>query len=135
MQNNRLVIFIISSGAVLFNVLFWQEQLALNAILFDAFMLGTLFFLYPNALKNKTVLWLLPLHVFSLATVLVQDTFVSQAALLSTLLLIAAFAEYAHRSAWYAGSSLLLNFLLFVAGLSQQLRTGRRKKTRPLPLG
>ena len=32
MQHNRSAIFIIASGALLFNFLFWQEQVALNAL-------------------------------------------------------------------------------------------------------
>jgi len=137
MQRNRSVIFIIASGAVLFNILFWKEELALNALLFDAFMLGMLFYLYPGAGRSKAVKTLLPLHLLSLAMVLVQHTLLSQIALVSTLLLVAAFAEYEHRSAWFAGSSLLLNFTLFIAGFSQQLRSTRtntRNRT-PFPLG
>ncbi len=131
MRNNRLVILLILSGAVLFNVLFWQEQLALNALLFEVFILGTLSWLYPGALKNKIVQWLLPVHFICLATVLIYDTPVSQVALFTTLLLIAAFAEYAHRSAWFAGNSLLLNFIFFIASFSNEVRvtrTGKRKR-------
>ena len=135
MQRNRPVIFIALAGAVLFNFLFWQEELALNALLFDAFVLGMLFYLYPGAAKNNTVKALLPLHLLSLAMLLVQHTLLSQVAVLATLLLVAAFAEYAHRSAWFAGGSLLLNFTLFIAGFSQQLRLTRTRKRKPFPVG
>jgi hypothetical protein len=133
MRNNRSVIFIILSGAVLFNILFWQEQLALNALLFEVFILSTLFWLYPGSFKNRIVQGLLPVHFTCLATVLIYDTPVSQVALLITLLLIAAFAEYEHRSAWFAGNSLLLNFVFFIASFSNQVRTTQTgKRKRPL---
>ncbi len=135
MQNNRSVIFIVLSGAVLFNLLFWQEQLALNALLFDAFILGTLFYLHPAGGRNKTVQWLLPLHFLCLAMVIVHNTLLSQLALLTTLLLIAAFAEYAHRSAWFAGNSLLLSFILFIASFSHQVRITRTRERKPLAVG
>src|SRR3954463_6711726 len=135
MQQNRPVIFIAVSGAILFNLLFWQEELALNALLFDVFILGMLFYLYPAAARNNAVKVMLPLHLLCLAMVLLQHTVLSQVALLATLLLVAAFAEYAHRSAWFAGSSLLLNFTLFIAGFSEQLRSTRTRNRRPFPLG
>lgn len=135
MQSNRSVIFIALCGAVLFNLLFWREDLALNALLFDAFMLGMLFYLYPAAGRNTTVKALLPLHLLSLAMVLVQHTTLSQVALVTTLLLLAAYAEYTHRSAWFAGGSLLLNFTLFIAGLSQQLRLTRKRTRKPFSPG
>lgn len=135
MQNNRPVIFIALAGAILFNLLFWQEEMALNALLFDAFVLGMLFYLYPSAARNKSVKALLPLHLLSLAMLLLQHTLLSQVAVLATLLLVAAFAEYAHRSAWFAGGSLFLNFTLFIAGFSQQLRSTRNRKQKPFPWG
>ena len=137
MQSNRSVVFIVAAGAILFNLLFWKEELALNALLFDAFMLGMLFYLYPAAIRNNAVKVLLPLHLLSLAMVLVQHTLLSQVALVCTLLLVAAFAEYAHRSAWFAGGSLLLNFTLFIASFSQQLRLTRTntRNQKPFPLG
>jgi len=135
MQQNRPVIFIAVSGAILFNLLFWQEELALNALLFDVFILGMLFYLYPTAARNNAVKALLPLHLLCLAMVLLQHTLLSQVALMATLLLVAAFAEYAHRSAWFAGGSLFLNFTLFIAGFSQQLRLTRIRKRKPFPLG
>ncbi|HSC39360.1 MAG TPA: DUF4153 domain-containing protein, partial [Chitinophagaceae bacterium] len=135
MQHNRSAIFIIASGALLFNFLFWQEQVALNALLFDVFTLGALFYLYPTALRSRTVKIMLPVHLLCLVIVLVQHTVLSQVALLITLLLLAAFAEYAHRSAWFAGGSLFLNFTLFIAHFFRQLRLGGGQKRKLLRLG
>ncbi|MBS1566917.1 MAG: DUF4173 domain-containing protein, partial [Bacteroidetes bacterium] len=135
MQRKRPFLFIALAGAFLFNLLFWREELALNALLFDAFLISMLFYCYPSALKNRIVLSLLPAHLLCLSMVLLQHTVLSQVALVATLLLLAAFAEYAHRSAWFAGSAILSNFILFVAGLSQQLRARASRKRKPLGLG
>ncbi len=133
MKNNKMGITIILMGALLFNLVFWQEELAINSLLFDVFITGSLFFLYPTARHNRTVKYLLAAHIICIAAVIVNNTVVSKLAMGCTLLLIFAFAEYAHRSALFAWGSILLNFTLFVAGFSSMLRrprTARKKKWR-----
>jgi hypothetical protein len=111
MNRNKIFLFFITAGAFLFNSIFWNEQLAINAVLFDVFIISSVFILYDTARKNSTVMYLLPAHIICLCAVVVFNSLLSKIAFSVTLLLLIAFAEYAHRSVWFAGGSLLVGFL------------------------
>ena len=127
---SRLVTVI--AGAVLFNLVFWQEKMGINTVLFDLFILIALLNFYPQARSNNTVRWLILGHLLCLTMVVVQNTELSKISLLLTLFLVAGFAEYVHRSAWFAGGSVILNILLFAASFVEQIKLpkGRRTKRR-----
>ena len=42
-KNASLKIVLVAAGAIVFNVIFWQEKLAFNTFLFDVFILCALF--------------------------------------------------------------------------------------------
>ncbi|WP_462220896.1 hypothetical protein [Ferruginibacter sp.] len=69
-----LKLFLVASGAVLFNFIFWQEKLALNALLFDAFVLWSVFYLYPAAFTKPAMKWLLLAHAVTLVALIVHNT-------------------------------------------------------------
>ena len=125
MNKGLIKIMLVTAGAVLFNLVFWQEKLALNTVLFDGFLLTALFFLYPHAGQNATVRWLLLGHIICLTMVIVHNTELSKIAFAVTLLLLAAFAEYVHRSVWFAGGSLLLNILMIAASFVEPIKFRR----------
>jgi len=135
MKNPKLGITIIITGAFLFNLLFWQEQVAINCLVFDLFIVTSLFCLYPDAKNNRIVKYLLAAHLICIAAVIINNTMLSKLAMGMTLLLFFAFAEYSHRSAWFAGGSMVINFTLFVAGFSSLLRTSNLYRKRNLKLG
>ena len=114
MKSSLVKVVLVSTGAVLFNIFFWNEKLALNGLLFDAFTLTALFYLYPASLNKATVRWLLTAHIIALATVLIHNTVLSKLAFTSTLLLLVVFVQYLHRSLWYAGASAALNYILLL---------------------
>ena len=114
MKVATLKIILITAGAVLFNIIFWQEKLAVNALLFDAFVLWSVFYLYPAAFTKPVMKWLLLAHVVALTTVIVHNTVLSKLAFSVTLLLVVVFTQYLHRSVWYAAASAIGNYLLFI---------------------
>jgi hypothetical protein len=114
MNKNLVKVTLVIAGAVLFSLIFWQEKLAVNTLFFDAFIMAALFYLYPNAGQQATVRWLLVGHMLCLAMIVMHNTVLSKIAFTATLLLMVAFAEYTHRSAWFAGGSVILNMLLMV---------------------
>lgn len=126
MKKSKLFVSLIAAGAFLFNLIFWKEQLALNAVLFDFFMVSSLLYLYEHAWKNNTVKWLLLAHVATLCSLLIFNSLLSKISFSVTFLLLVAFAEYAHRSVWYAGGSLLLSFIHFAGGFLKLI--GHEKK-------
>jgi len=125
----RLLLIIV--GGLTFNLVFWDEKLALNALLFDAVLLPSLLSLYPGAMKKKNVHLLLAGHLVSLVAVLYQNTELSKITYFFTLFLLTAFVQYNHRSTWYAAGSYLFNFIFLPFSLYLDLRTvleGRKKK-------
>ncbi len=101
-----------TSGAVLFNLIFWQEKLALNAVFFDVFILWSVFMMYPAAFRLPVMKWLLAAHIITLAAVLFHNTVLSKLAFSITLVLVVVFTQYLHRSVWYAAASALMNYIL-----------------------
>lgn len=114
MKAATLKMILVTTGAVLFNIIFWQEKLALNALLFDAFVLWSVFYLYPAAFTKPAMKWLLLAHAVALTTVIVHNTVLSKMAFSVTLLLVVVFTQYLHRSVWYAAASAAGNYVLFI---------------------
>jgi Domain of unknown function (DUF4173) len=125
MKAATLKLTLISAGTVLFNIIFWQEKLALNALLFDAFILWSVFYLYPAAFTKPAMKWLLLAHLVTLVTVLVHNTVLSKLAFSVTLLLVVVFTQYLHRSVWYAAASAAGNYLLFVFSFFENVKQVR----------
>jgi hypothetical protein len=125
MNKDLTKIILVTAGAVLFNLVFWNEKLAINTVLFDAFLLSALFFLYPQARQHATVNWLLLGHLVCLTMLVVHNTELSKIAFVITGLLLAGFAEYAHRSVWFAGGSMLMNVLMVAASFVEPIRFKR----------
>jgi hypothetical protein len=130
MENNRVSILLITAGAFLFNSIFWNEQLAINAVLFDAFITGCVFLLYRAARKNSTVMYLLLVHIICVVAMVACNSLLSKIAFTVTLLLLVAFAEYAHRSVWLAGGSLLVGFMQFTGRFFRLLTSSKRDQER-----
>lgn len=134
-KKTTTVFMLILAGAFLFNGLFWQELVAINALLFDLFIVGSLFYVYPSAKDKSIVKYLLAAHAFCIVMVIFNNTPVSKLAMSVTLLLLVAFAEYSHRSAWYAGGAIVLNFTFFITGFSSIVRSLRTKQPRKQNMG
>jgi len=130
MNKDLVKIILVTAGAVLFNLVFWNEKLAINTVLFDVFLLSALFFLYPQARKHAIVNWLLLGHVVCLAMVVVHNTDLTKIAFTITLLLLAGFAEYTHRSAWFAGGSMLLNIIMVISSFVEHIKLNKGRSVK-----
>jgi hypothetical protein len=122
MKIASLKIILLTAGAVLFNIIFWHEKLAINALLFDAFILGSVFYLYPAVFTKPAMKWLLPAHVVALITLIVHNTVLSKLAFSITLLLVVVFTQYLHRSVWYAAASAAGNYVLFIFSFLENIK-------------
>lgn len=120
-------VVLVAAGAFLFNLVFWHEKLGINTVLFDAFLLAALFFLYPQARQDAYVRWLLLGHLTCLAMVVVHNTMLSKLAFTITLLLLAGFTEYVHRSVWFAGGSVLMNIVMVAASFVEPIQFNRTR--------
>jgi Domain of unknown function (DUF4173) len=122
------------AGALIFNIVFWQEKIAINMVIFDAFVLWSVFYLYPSVFSKPGTRWLLALHLITLAAVVIHNTVLSKLACCTTLLLLMAFAQYLHRSVWYAAGSALMNVVLMVVSFFEGLAGMRSGKLPSLGL-
>ncbi len=121
-NNAVLKMILVTAGAVIFNIVFWQEKLALNAIFFDAFVLLSVFYLYPAAFTKTGMKWLLAAHAVAIATVIVHNTLLSKLAFSATLLLVVVFTQYLHRSVWYAAASVVSNYVLLIFSALEEIQ-------------
>ncbi|MFM6926014.1 MAG: DUF4173 domain-containing protein [Ferruginibacter sp.] len=132
MKTPALKIILLISGAVLFNIIFWQEKMAVNTLLFDAFIVASVFYLYPAALTKPAMKWLLPAHAVTLVTLVVHNTVLAKLAFSATLLLVVVFTQFLHRSVWYAAASAIGNYLLFIFSFFQNIGQIRKGEIRSL---
>jgi hypothetical protein len=128
MNKERNKIYWIIGGALLFNGIFWNEKMAVNTVLYDLFIIGVLFSLYPKARHSSTVRWLLAGHLICLAMIVINNSMLSKFAFTVTLFLLTGFTQYVHRSAWYAGGSVFQNIVFSVPGFFEALERPKRKK-------
>jgi hypothetical protein len=130
MKKELLKSLLALAGALLFNILFWQEKMGLNLLLFDAFILWSVFYLYPSSFSRTTVKWLTATHLVTLATVIIHNTLLSKLAYSITLMTLVVFIQYAHRSVWYAAGSALMNCLMVVPSFADGIRLVKVKSVR-----
>jgi len=128
MNKERNKIYWIIGGALLFNGIFWNEKMAVNTVLYDLFIIGVLFSLYPKARQSSTVRWLLAGHLICLAMIVVNNSMLSKFAFIVTLFLLTGFTQYVHRSAWYAGGSVFQNIVFSVPGFFEAMERPKSKK-------
>ena len=114
MKPESAKILLVTAGAVLFNVIFWHQKMAVNTIFFDVFILLSVFYLYPAAFKKAAMKWLLAAHIITVAAVIIHNTILSKLAFSTILLLMVVFTQYIHRSVWYAAGSAFMNYLLII---------------------
>jgi len=126
----RKEIFIVTVGALLFNIVFWEEQLGMNALLFDIFISAAIFYLYPEAKGKKIASLLFITQLACLSMLLIHNSDLSKVTFCITLMLFASFAEYVHRSPWYAGGSFLLNICLLPASIAHYWKPKAVKTSR-----
>ncbi len=134
MKTSTQKIILLFAGAILFNIIFWQEKIADNALLFDAFILLSVFNLYPAAFTKPAMKWLLLAHIVVLSTLIIHNTLLSKLAFSVTLLLVVVFTQFLHRSVWYAAASAMGNYLLFVFSFLEDIRQIKKGGIRSLGL-
>lgn len=136
MKNNIpfLKLILLAAGAIVFNIVFWQEKIAVNAIFFDAFILGAVFYLYPAAFIKPQMKWLVLAHIIALGALLYHNTLLSKIAFSATLLLVVVFTQYLHRSVWYAAASAVSNYVLLFMSLLSGLQQAKFAKIKSVGL-
>ena len=110
-------------GAVLFNLVFWSEKMGVNTAFYDAFLIGALLFLYPEARHSSTTRWLLAGHLVCLAMVIIQNTPISAFGYVVTLICFVLSAHFQHRSLFFAAGSFAENGLFLIPNLFTQRLT------------
>ena len=128
MKKDSLKPFGVIAGAILFNIFFWSEKLALNGLLFDVFIIAAVFYFYPFAIKNHYSRWVALGNILTAAMVVIHNTILSKIGCGVTLLFFVAFSQYTHRSALYAGGSVVLNYVLAIPNFFRSFGNVRNRK-------
>src|SRR5918993_1583074 len=90
-MKSSLTLLQVVAGTILFNLVFWHEKVAINAVIFDVFILSALWSIYPPTTKSASIRWLIFAHLVTVAAVLIQNTPLSKTAFCTTLLLVVVF--------------------------------------------
>ncbi len=122
MKKESLKLRLVIIGAIIFNVIFWNEKLGVNTILFHTFIVTSVFYLYPSSAKNNLCRILAAAHLVTAAMVMLNNTMLSKLGFSISLLLFVSFSQYVHRSALYAGGSILLNYILSIPNFFNHLK-------------
>lgn len=133
-NSSVLRMLLVTAGAIVFNIVFWQEKLALNAVFFDAFVIWSVFYLYPAAFTKPEMKWLLLAHAVALSTVLIHNTVLAKIAFSATLVLVVVFTQYLHRSVWYAAASAVTNYVLLLFSFFENLQQVNAKDIKRVKL-
>src|SRR5450432_3040637 len=127
MKTERSKLILVILGAIIFNIIFWNEKPGVNTILFDIFICASVFYGYPYSLRNSPCRWLLAGHLITVSMIVVNNTMLSEISFSVTLLLFVSFSQYIHRSVWYAGGSALLNYVFVIPNFFRQLNSVKGK--------
>jgi hypothetical protein len=114
-------LLLVFTGAFIFTLLFWNEKMGVNAIIFDVFVCTGVFILYPSCRSNKISRWLFIAQTVTLAMIVIQNTILSKIAYAVTLLLFVSFSEFVHRSVFFAGGSIITNYVAAVPNVLIEL--------------
>ncbi len=105
---------LVVSGAILFNFFFWQQKWGVNCLLFDAFILCSVFYLYPKEYLKGNIKWLLAGHIIAATALIIHNTIISKLAFSFTSILLIVFTQYRHASIWYAAGSIGMNYIFVI---------------------
>jgi len=111
-KNIQLAFFII--GTILFNWFFWHEELGLNLLLYNLFIIGTSIVIYPKSKTKKTVLTTAMTSVITSIMVFIYGTTIAK---FTNILSLFIFIGYVHqpqvKAIFYALFTSFINFFTF----------------------
>ncbi len=129
-ENEKVKLLVILLGAVLFNMIFWEEKIAVNAAIFFTFTLIAILRFYPAAWSSSCVKWLVLSTACTLAAVIIHNSLLSKIAFSLSLIMLAAYSQYRHFSMLYAGASVIQSFLFFIPTYIMRLKAVLARKER-----
>ena len=129
-QTKTLKTWLILLGAILFNAIFWNEKMAVNAALFFGFLMFAMHVNNPHVWKNRYVKILSVSTLLSLAALIINNSQLSQISFVISVILLAAYSQYNHRSPFYASGSILQSFIFFIPTFFKNLQLKLAKKGR-----
>lgn len=111
METRKIQLIFFLLGTFLFNWLFWQEQLGLNLLIFNIFILLSSYFIYPNSFKSKYVVAFSILCILTASFVFLYGSTIAK--ITNSFLLIICIG-YIHqpklKASFFAGLTSVINF-------------------------
>ena len=78
MRNEINTKFLVLSGSIIFYLLFWSEKQGVNLLLFDAFLIGGLWYSYQQSFQSKYIKILLVGTLITALTVVIHNSAISK---------------------------------------------------------
>lgn len=114
MKTKKIQLALFLLGILLFNWFFWQEELGLNLLLFNLFILGSSFIIHPKSLGFKTIIYS---SCTCLITALMVFFYGSTIAKTTNFMALLLFIGYVHqpqlKAIFFAGCNAIINFFHF----------------------
>ncbi len=127
-MKNKIKLALLATGTILFNLLFWQENLGINALIFTTFLLGSFFYIFPKFIKSKNAI------IVALGTLISAITIVFHASLLVifvwifSIVLLQPFIHYQKlRTIFFSTLSAITSFITSFGLLGQNTNPSTSK--------
>ncbi len=112
MKQSLLLNCLIFAGVIVFDILFWQEKMGLNSLLFSSFILGALWVLHPDMRTSKTAIVTGSITLFTACMVVWNNSLFSKMVHIMSLLITVGFVQQrALRFLWYGLSLAVLSVI------------------------
>ena len=120
-------------GVILYNIIFWEEQMGLNTLLFAVFVIGSLFYLNPES-RHSTIARLTALGTLftALMVVFLNSQFSKVIHVLSMITMIGFIHQRELRFLWYGLLLTLINVFSTPLKLLKKFKTIRFGKSKSI---
>lgn len=131
-MKNKIKIALLITGTILFNLIFWQENLGLNALIFTVFIIGSALYIFPKFIKSKNAL------IVALGTLVSAITITYHASLLVifvwifSIVLLQPFIHYKKlQTIFFSTLSAITSFVTVFGLLGQNTEKTTSKRNSP----
>ena len=133
MKKNVLDFFLVFAASILFNLIFWQEKMGLNVLLFTIVLTGMMFFKDADLRSSKPAIFTATGTLLMAILVLVNNSVFSKIIYLMSFLAFAGFCKEKNvKFLWHAFMMALISFWKVFLKLFHQLSLGPEGKTHNL---
>jgi len=111
-MKTKIKFILLILGTFLFNFLFWKEAIGLNALIFTAFIIGSLIYAFPESLRSRNALILIAGTFITAGTILYHASELSIFVWIFSIVLLQPFIHYKYlKTIIYSSLSAVTSFV------------------------